>query len=162
AFQDTQFLEAVRAEVEQVKKLAASELRRLVGSDSKQDRARREAMAADPPPAELPEGRDWESELQCGIHAGPSMNNLHVHIMSVDRNGPCLKHRRHYNSFSTPFFVPITEFPLAQDDGRRQPVVLAELLRQDLKCWRCGEDFGSSFAQLQAHLRREFEEWKQI
>ncbi|KAI5298183.1 aprataxin-like protein [Ascosphaera atra] len=116
---------------------------------------------SNPPPDELPAGRDWESELQIGIHSGPSMNNLHVHVMSVDRCGPCLKHRKHYNSFSTPFFVPLRDFPLAPCDERRRPDK-AGYLHWNLKCWRCGQDFGNRFVQLQEHLRQEFEEWRNL
>lgn len=160
-FDDTEFLEEVRTEARKVGKLAASELRRLHGKYSAAEQARQAAMLADPPPDELPEGRDWEQELQYGIHAGPSMNNLHVHIMSVDRNGSCLKHRKHYNSFSTPFFVPLEDFPLSPEDKRRTSMV-ANYLQEDLICWRCGENFGNAFTKLSAHLKQEFEEWRRI
>ncbi|KAI5288593.1 aprataxin-like protein [Ascosphaera aggregata] len=157
AFDDVHFLEEVCAEAANVMKLAASELRRLHGQYSEQEKIRRDAMAAEPPPDELPEGRDWERELQCGIHAGPSMNNLHIHIMSIDRSGPYVKHRKHYNSFSTAFFIPLKDFPLASDDYRRTSLVSA-CLHEDLICWRCGKNFGNAFDQLQRHLQSEFEE----
>ncbi|EFR04805.1 hypothetical protein MGYG_07812 [Nannizzia gypsea CBS 118893] len=67
----------------------------------------------------------------------------------------------HYNSFSTPFFVELDAFPLAEDDERRHPD-REGYLKSDLKCWRCGQNYGSKFAQLKAHLEDEFEEWKRI
>ncbi|KAI5298590.1 hypothetical protein KEM56_003924 [Ascosphaera pollenicola] len=161
ALEDIEFLQEVRAEAYKVGKFAASELGRIHGKYSAKEKARQDAMSADPIPDELPEGRDWENELQYGIHAGPSMNNLHIHIMSVDRSGPCLKHRKHYNSFSTPFFIPLKDFPLSPDDKRRT-LMVADYLHEDLKCWRCGKNFGNAFTRLAAHLQEELEEWKKI
>ncbi|KAF3483283.1 aprataxin-like protein [Arthroderma uncinatum] len=161
AFEDAEFLKSVRAEASKVRKQAASELRRKFGRFSALDQARSEALDADPAPDELPGGRDWEKEIMCGIHAHPSMNHLHVHIISVDRCGACIRHRKHYNSFSTPFFVSIDDFPLAEDDERRHPD-REGYLKSDLKCWRCERNFGNKFTQLKAHLEEEFEDWKRI
>jgi aprataxin len=159
AFEDTEFLAKVQEEVKKLRRLAAAELRRMYGKNSAQEKARREAMDEDPPPDELPDGRDWESELMCGIHASPSMNHLHVHVLSVDRCSPCLKHRKHFNSFATPFFIELDDFPLARDDVRRHPG-REGYLQRDLKCWRCGTNFGNKFAQLKDHLEQEYEKWK--
>lgn len=167
AFEDASFLESVRQEAARVRKQAASELRRKFGKVSALDRKRSEALDADDDgdedtvPDELPEGRDWDKEIMCGIHANPSMNHLHIHVISVDRCGQSLRHRKHYNSFSTPFFVELDAFPLAEDDKRRHPD-REGYLKSDLKCWRCGRNFGNKFTQLKAHLEEEFEEWKRI
>ncbi|KAK2810284.1 hypothetical protein FQN50_003015 [Emmonsiellopsis sp. PD_5] len=161
AFEDLEFLTKVQAETKKLKSLAAAELRRMYSSSSAQEKARQDAMAADPPPDELPPGRDWEAEIMCGIHAHPSMNHLHIHVLSVDRYSPCLKHRKHYNSFATPFFIDVEEFPLAGDDPRRHPG-REGYLRRDFRCWRCGRGFGNKFAQLKGHLEEEFLEWRSI
>ncbi|RAH87720.1 HIT-like protein [Aspergillus japonicus CBS 114.51] len=161
ALADGEFLDKVRAETHRLRALAAGELRRLHGRFSAQEAARRAALDCNPPPAELPRGRDWERELMCGIHAHPSMNHLHVHVLSVDRYSDRLKHRKHYNSFSTPFFVPIDDFPLAEDDPRRRPDEMG-YLRRDFVCWRCGLGFGNRFAELKAHLAEEFDAWRQL
>ena len=95
-----------------------------------------------------------------GVHAGPSMNHLHIHVLSVDRESPCLKHRKHYNSFATPFFIPIEDFPLADDDRRRHPGQEG-FLKQDFKCWRCGKNFENKFARLKEHLTEEFKAWRE-
>jgi aprataxin len=108
---------------------------------------------------DLPPGRDWEKDVMVGIHAHPSMSHLHVHVLSVDRFSECMKHRKHYNSFATPFFVPLEDFPLAQDDPRRHPG-REGYLNSDLKCWRCGRNFGGAFKTLDEHLKEEFEKWK--
>ncbi|GAD91708.1 conserved hypothetical protein [Paecilomyces variotii No. 5] len=140
AFEDRDFLEKVKVEVKKLRALAAGDLRRRYGKESRLERARQEAMDADPPPDELPPGRNWEAEIMCGIHAHPSMNHLHIHVLSVDRHSECLKHKKHYNSFSTPFFIDIDDFPLAEDD----------------------KDFGNRFTELKRHLDQEFEEWKRV
>lgn len=161
AFEDPLFLEKVKTEASKLRKLAAAELRRKYAQFSAQEQTRSRAMDADPPPDELPAGRDWEKEIMCGIHACPSMNHLHVHVMSVDRYSGCLKHRKHYNSFATPFFVDIDAFPLAEDDERRHPD-REGYLKRDFKCWRCREQFGNKFNKLKDHLEVEFDRWKRL
>ena len=160
AFEDPQFLESVKAEAKKLKTMVASELRRKFGKASVAEQARIQAMEADPPPETLPPGRDWEKDVLVGIHAGPSMNHLHIHVLSVDRFSERLKHRKHYNSFSTPFFIALEEFPLNEDDVRRDPVG-QHYLRSDFICWRCDKNFGDRFTELKAHLAEEFEKWKQ-
>ncbi|KAJ5616883.1 hypothetical protein N7537_001997 [Penicillium hordei] len=161
AFEDAEFLEKVKTETRTLRKLAAGELRRKYGKDSAQEQTRQAALSADPPPDELPQGRDWEQDIVVGVHAVPSMNHLHVHVLSVDRYSERLKHRKHYNSFSTPFFVPIEDFPLAEDDVRRNPTKEG-YLKRDFTCWRCGREFGNRFAELKQHLEQEFKEWKKL
>ncbi|KAL3467854.1 HIT-like domain-containing protein [Aspergillus heterothallicus] len=161
AFDDPEFLAKVKQEAKKVRALAAGELRRKYGKFSLCDRERDEALDANPPPETLPAGRDWGKDIMCGIHAHPSMTHLHVHIISVDRYSDRLKHRKHYNSFSTPFFIDIDDFPLAADDPRRNPDQQG-YLRRDFICWRCGRDFGNQFTHLKKHLEEEFNEWKRL
>ncbi|OKL57756.1 hypothetical protein UA08_07007 [Talaromyces atroroseus] len=148
AFEDVEFLHKVQNEVKKLRALAARELQRRYGKYSSQESARREAMEQDPPVDELPPGRDWEKEIMTGIHAHPSMNHLHIHVMSVDR-------------FATPFFVEIDDFPLAQDDKRRHPG-REGYLKEDFKCWRCSRNFGNKFQELKKHLEKEYEAWKRL
>lgn len=158
AFQDEEFLAAVRVELPSLVKTVASELRRKFGQFSVQDQAREKVLNGEVE-GELPIGRNWEEEVMVGIHAVPSMAHLHVHVLSRDRHSECLKHRKHYNSFSTDFFVPMDAFPLAEDDLRRSPGKEG-FLNRDFGCWRCGKEFGNKFAQLKAHLEVEFDAWK--
>lgn len=44
--------------------------------------------------------------LRAGFHAVPSMQRLHMHIISTDMVSPCLKTKIHWNSFTTKFFLP--------------------------------------------------------
>ena len=180
AFEDADFLSAVKSEVEKVKALAAKELKRRFGRESKTQQEwerrceeRRNSKAQpegdgdseDLEPALAGDdgsggrGRDYTLDISAGIHAVPSMNHLHIHILSRDRHSPSLRHRKHYNSFSTDFFVPLDAFPLAADDPRRHPG-REGYLKQGFKCWRCGRDFGNGFKLLKEHLEGEFAEWK--
>ncbi|KAK4154541.1 HIT-like domain-containing protein [Chaetomidium leptoderma] len=161
ALADPAFLSMMREEAAVAAKLAAAELARQLGSFSVSNRARNEALdkggvAFD----ELPPGRDYAKEIRVGIHAHPSMAHLHVHIISRDMHSERSKHRKHYNTFNTPFFVPLVDYPLAEDDVRRETGFQNANLARELVCWRCGKGFGNKFAELKRHLEEEFEEWK--
>jgi aprataxin len=159
AFSNEAFLAAARSEIRNVLDIAASELRRLHGSYSAADKIRSEAILSDTPPTELPPGRDWLKELRVGVHAYPSMNHLHVHILSKDMHSPRVTNRKHYNSFNTPFFVLLDDFPLDKSDRRWDPSNEG-YLKMEFKCWRCGQRFGNRFQALKDHLDKEFEEWR--
>jgi aprataxin len=162
ALADTEFLAQCREQAQRLKKIAAKELQRLHGRYSALDAPREAVLNGDvelEDGHDLPVGRDWEKEIMVGIHAVPSMNHLHIHVISVDRYSDCVKHRKHYNSFATGFFVPVDDFPLAKDDRRRCPD-REGFLNSDLKCWRCGKGFGRKFVVLKEHLEEEFKEWR--
>lgn len=166
ALQDPEFLAAVRVEVAKLRSLAAKELQRRFGATSAAETRRQAVLDGDgdgdndgEQEAELPPGRDWEAEIKVGIHAHPSMSHLHIHVLSREMFSPSLKHRKHYNSFNTPFFVDISDFPLADDDPRLDPD-RERYLRRDMVCWRCGRNFRNQFKALKDHLQVEFEEWR--
>jgi len=158
AFEDAQLLAEVKDEVEKAKNMVADELRRRYGKHSATERPRLEAMEADDPPDELPPGRDWGKDVIAGIHAGPSMNHLHVHVMSRDMVSDCLRKQNHYQSFTTPFLVRLDEFPLSKDDTRRKSHH-GGYLHDEMRCWRCGRGF-AKMSPLKKHLDDEFEQWK--
>ncbi|KAH7152414.1 HIT-like domain-containing protein [Dactylonectria estremocensis] len=162
AFDDPDFLASVKAETTRLKALAAKELQRRLGHGSQRDAARQAVLNGDAePPAdgELPPGRDWDADIICGVHAVPSMRHLHVHVLSCDMHSETLRHRKHYNSFTTPFLVDVDDFPLSPDDPRRNTKE-AGYMRWDMKCWRCGRNFGNQFQKLKAHLDDEYEQWR--
>ena len=159
AFADPAFLALIRSESKESLQLATSELSRLLSPTSVSCKARIEAMESDTPPSELPPGRDFTKELRVGIHAHPSMNHLHLHIISLDMSRDSMKHRKHYNSFNTNFFIPLEDFPLADDDERRQVSYQNANLGKDFECWRCHRRFGNKFKELKAHLADEYAEW---
>jgi aprataxin len=119
-------------------------------------------MEADDPPDELPPGRDWLKDVRIGVHGYPSMNHMHIHIMSRDSNSSSVTKATHYNSFNTRFFVPLEDFPLKPDDDRWQPDELKRIKGGDMICWKCGKNYGRSFVKLKAHLYSEYREWRKI
>lgn len=160
AFADLSFLELMKTEAESASRLAATELSRLLSSHSASSFARNSALDAPDPPDTLPPGRDYTVDIRTGIHAHPSMSHLHIHIMSRDMNSPALKHRKHYNSFNTDFFIPLSDYPLADDDPRRSVAVQNANLARGFVCWRCGKEFGNQFKRLKEHLEVEFKAWR--
>ncbi|KAK5103493.1 aprataxin-like protein [Lithohypha guttulata] len=156
------FLQLIREEAGSAANLAASELSRLVSPHSTSCKARHDALEGDDPPATLPEGRDFRSEIKIGVHAQPSMATLHIHIMSGENHSDKLKNKKHYNSFNTNFFIPLDDFPLMEDDNLMDKVEQDSLVKGDMKCWRCGKNFGNKFKQLKEHLEDEYNAWRSI
>ncbi|TLD21348.1 hypothetical protein PspLS_08905 [Pyricularia sp. CBS 133598] len=154
---DPEFLAKVREEAVALKRIVASELRRMYGEESASEGERTKALLDPDSVDELPKGRDWEEGIKVGIHATPSMNHLHVHFMSPDNVGGSMKKAHHYTSFNTEFLVRLEEFPLAKTDPRWKDG--SAYLTPHMKCWRCSETF-MSFSKLKTHLQKEFEEWK--
>ena len=163
AFKNNVMLRCLKEEVRKVCDIAAAELRRIYGSCSQLETPRRLAMETGSfiDDDKLPKGRNWHKDIIAGVHAQPSMGHLHVHVLSTDRFSTCLRHRKHYNSFNTPFFIKLDEFPLASNDPRRNPDAQS-YLNAELICWRCQTNFGMAFAKLKAHLSEEFEAWKNV
>jgi aprataxin len=161
AFVDPVFLEAVKKEVRKLKALVANELQRRYGNESRTEAQRQAVLNGDVEPEgnTLPAGRNWNAEIISGIHAHPSMHHLHVHVLSRDMFSDCLKHRKHYNSFNTPFLIDVEEFPLAEDDPRLHPGRHG-FMNKDLVCWRCQRNFKNQFKQLKEHIAIEYAEWK--
>ncbi|OAA64637.1 histidine triad nucleotide-binding protein [Niveomyces insectorum RCEF 264] len=183
------------AEAAKLQAIVAAELRRRFGRFSAADAAREAVLRGegddnkdgnDDTAAILPPGRDWSQEVLVGVHARPSMNHLHVHVLSRDMHSARLRNRKHYNSFTTPFLVRLEEFPLAADDPRQPGPHHTSSTRRDeggggggggsgsvrgdgghtgflgrsMTCWRCRKGFGNKFQELKRHLDVEFEAWK--
>lgn len=43
-------------------------------------------------------------DFKIGYHMSPSMQRLHLHVISTDFNSDYLKTKKHWNSFNTEFF----------------------------------------------------------
>ena len=94
-------------------------------------------------------GKSLESELiakdtslrfQHGYHAVPSMTRLHMHIISRDFHSSCLKTKKHWNSFTTEFFLPAEDVICRLQTHRKVEVDKAkyeEILKSPLKCHVC-------------------------
>ncbi|KAJ3113670.1 hypothetical protein HK098_007599 [Nowakowskiella sp. JEL0407] len=80
-------------------------------------------------------------EFKIGFHSVPSMRQLHLHVISTDMSSESLKNKKHWNSFTTEFFVPFDDFfeklemngNVKFDEDARE-----ELLKGQMKCHVCG------------------------
>merc|ERR1719384_106411 len=99
-----------------------------------------------------------ESKFKLGFHAIPSMAQVHMHVISQDFHSPCLKTKKHWNSFNTEYFVPCeTVLNLLIKQGNCSSVQDAnnrdkkELLGRDLQCNQC-EFKPKNMPTLKTHL----------
>lgn len=138
AFKDSGFLDMCRKEVPQWGQLAAERLKDAICTS--------EAVLH----------CDWEAEISVGIHSRPSMEDLHIHVISRDLHSKFLWEKTNYTSFTTSFFVGLEEFPL---EDREEVCRVGALEAPDLVCWRCHKTF-RSFYVLKEHLEDEFDSWK--
>jgi aprataxin len=159
AFQDPAFLAAVRKEALELKAIIASEVGRRYAKYSAQDGDRQAVLNGEVEilrEEDMPKGRDYEKDMLVGVHARPWMDCIHVHVLTRDLFSKGIEHKRHYNSFATPFFIDLAEFPLSENEIRQRE----KSLNTDLVCWRCGRNFDDDFTSLKKHLAEEWEKWK--
>ncbi|KAI0079891.1 HIT-like protein [Panus rudis PR-1116 ss-1] len=109
-------------------------------------------------------GFKWK--IWTGFHAVPSMEHLHLHVLSADLCSVSMKHKKHYNSFHPKlgFFQDIDEV-LSWFDA--EPSYYASvtkleksryeaLLKSDLSCFYCGEPM-KNMPKLKEHLQFEWD-----
>lgn len=93
--------------------------------------------------------------LRAGFHAVPSMQRLHMHIISNDMVSPCLKTKIHWNSFTTSFFRPYEDvLNELQENGaikRISPELHKSLMSTELQCNQCSHK-PKNMPQLKEHL----------
>ena len=80
-------------------------------------------------------------EFRYGYHAVPSMNQLHMHIISQDFDSSFLKTKKHWNSFTSNFFVDshrIIDMLNTQGKIELDRTKYEHLLKSDLQCHKCG------------------------
>ncbi|KAI0670342.1 HIT-like domain-containing protein, partial [Trametes maxima] len=105
-------------------------------------------------------------DVQIGFHALPSVQHLHLHVMSTDFTGLYFKNKKHLNSFhpDAGFFLKIDEvlewFDLPQAEFARKARIDKKeheaLLKQDLKCPGCNAPF-RSMTTVRKHLTEKHE-----
>jgi aprataxin len=80
-----------------------------------------------------------QDKFKMGFHAIPSMAQVHMHVISQDFVSPCLKNKKHWNSFNTEYFIPAEQVleDLETNGSIRDRNDKKELLKQDLKCNHC-------------------------
>ncbi|KAM8800993.1 aprataxin isoform 2-T2 [Rhynchonycteris naso] len=97
--------------------------------------------------------------FRLGYHAIPSMSHVHLHVISQDFDSPCLKNKKHWNSFNTEYFLESQAvIEMVQDTGRvTVRDGLLELLKLPLRCHEC-QQLLPSIPQLREHLRKHWPE----
>lgn len=142
ALRDPQIWEALKPVVELYKQLAAKQLQSYVKPGICNNEH---------------DDFDINDYVRAGVHCVPSLDNLHVHIISADMSSPSMKNARHYNSFNTAFFLDFDEIPTLTDSDFRLDPVLIEYRAKTapLVCWKCRVSYGRHFTSLKAHLLEE-------
>ncbi|KAI0920204.1 hypothetical protein AcV5_010007 [Taiwanofungus camphoratus] len=110
-------------------------------------------------------GFKWD--VWTGFHAVPSMEHVHLHIISADLCSSAMKNKKHYNSFHPKlgFFIHLDEVLSWFDSepsyfseiAKLKPSRYESLLKEDLLCWRCGQDY-KNMPTLKTHLQHEWDE----
>ncbi|EEE58865.1 transcription factor bHLH140 [Oryza sativa Japonica Group] len=76
--------------------------------------------------------------FRLGYHSVPSMRQLHLHIISQDFNSASLKNKKHWNSFTTTFFLDSVDV-IEEIDQRGSATISSDdrVLAMELRCHRC-------------------------
>ena len=100
--------------------------------------------------------KDTSLKFQHGYHTVPSMTHLHMHVISRDFDSPCLKTKKHWNSFTSEFFLPAEDVvrqlqtlgKVEVDKGRYEAI-----LKAPLKCHVCHASC-QNMPKLKAHIQQ--------
>ncbi len=89
-----------------------------------------------------------------GFHAVPSLRQLHLHLLTSDLESECLKHKKHFNSFTTPFLVDVRVviWALRLNRFRIDADAYENYLSLPLTCFRCRREC-SNIPSLKEHLK---------
>ena len=92
--------------------------------------------------------------FQLGVHAVPSMPQLHLHLISCDFVSDHLKNKKHYNTFTTEFFFT-GDTILTQLENTSRLIIdeekFTEVLKRELICHKCQKQ-QKNIPILKAHL----------
>ncbi|XP_006019712.1 aprataxin isoform X2 [Alligator sinensis] len=96
-------------------------------------------------------------QFRLGYHAIPSMSHIHLHVISQDFDSPCLKTKKHWNSFTTEYFLNSQDvIEMIKTKGK---VLVSggtsELLKLPLRCHVCRQP-QSTIPQLKEHLKKHW------
>ncbi|TCD68898.1 hypothetical protein EIP91_009448 [Steccherinum ochraceum] len=109
-------------------------------------------------------GFKWD--IWIGFHPVPSMEHLHLHIISADLCSTALKNKKHYNSFHPKhgFFLDLSEVlewldaeqTFFEMKAQLNPAEYEPFLKEDLVCFKCHKLF-KNIPKLKEHLQEEFD-----
>ncbi|KAM5194040.1 aprataxin isoform 2-T2 [Mantella aurantiaca] len=97
------------------------------------------------------------AKFRLGYHAIPSMSHIHLHVISQDFDSPCLKNKKHWNSFTTEYFLDSKEIvDMIKLKGKVEVKDGAsELLKSSLQCNVCKVQ-QATIPQLKEHLKKHW------
>ncbi|CAL1601389.1 unnamed protein product [Knipowitschia caucasica] len=95
--------------------------------------------------------------FRLGYHAIPSMSHVHLHVISQDFDSPCLKNKKHWNSFTTDYFIESKDvLQMLESEGRvGVEEGTSELLKIPLRCHMCAKEL-ATIPALKEHLKIHF------
>ncbi|TMW53814.1 hypothetical protein DOY81_001099 [Sarcophaga bullata] len=97
--------------------------------------------------------------FKIGFHNQPSMQRLHLHVISKDFISDCLKTKKHWNSFNTALFLDYKDLYRQLDETgevkRLDSATLKTLTNTELKCNQC-ELVAKNMPTLKQHLLQHF------
>ncbi|KZS99263.1 hypothetical protein SISNIDRAFT_448138 [Sistotremastrum niveocremeum HHB9708] len=115
---------------------------------------------------EMMEKYGFKWDVWMGFHAVPSLEHLHLHVISSDLCAPALKNKKHYNSFHSKlgFFLHLNDVLEWFDATESHFKTMAKLekskyeplLKDDLVCHRCYER-QKNIPTLKTHLQSHFD-----
>ncbi|KAN0026356.1 hypothetical protein ACTFIV_007340 [Dictyostelium citrinum] len=97
-----------------------------------------------------------KSDFKLGFHAIPSMKRLHLHIISNDYNTKYLKNNKHWNSFTTEFYVPFDKILnelKSNGQVKIDQIKYNSILSQIKKCPICKEE-NKNLDNLKDHYKK--------
>ncbi|KAL0338161.1 UNVERIFIED_CONTAM: Transcription factor [Sesamum angustifolium] len=89
--------------------------------------------------------------FRLGYHSVPSMRQLHLHVISQDFDSNHLKNKKHWNSFTTPFFLDSVDLIKELEDVGRVTLKDDKCLAMELRCHRC-RSAHPNIPRLKAHI----------
>ena len=97
------------------------------------------------------------NRIKCGFHAIPSMNQIHLHLLSDDMDSVHLKNKKHFHSFTSPYFVPgKVMLRILKDEKNKFKIdkkYYQQLLKQNLQCHFCSCEI-RTMPKLKEHIKR--------
>ena len=103
---------------------------------------------------ELSMRTEKDTDWRYGYHAIPSMSHVHLHVISQDFDSPCLKHKKHWNSFTTEYFIDSEDvINMIEEKGKFEAssAKYEEMLKRPLKCHVCRKE-QSNMPTLKKHI----------
>ncbi|XP_035515786.1 aprataxin isoform X1 [Morone saxatilis] len=95
--------------------------------------------------------------FRTGYHAIPSMSHVHLHVISQDFDSPCLKNKKHWNSFTTDYFMDSHDVIQMLETNGKVAVKegTSEMLKLPLRCHMCHREL-PTIPALKEHLKSHF------